>query len=72
MGNSGRVAALKERSVLRSKVNRLLPLGLLMLASGLIVHNFIHAAYTESTAGLLIGMASVFMIAGFVAKMRTG
>jgi len=37
-----------------------------MLAAGLLLHNWTHGRYTEFTAGFLIGMSLVFMIAGFV------
>jgi hypothetical protein len=53
--------------VLQRKLNRLLPIGLLMLATGLLLHNWMHGRYTEFAGGFLIGMAAVFMIAGFVA-----
>jgi hypothetical protein len=38
-----------------------------MLATGLLLHNWMHGRYTEFAGGFLIGMAAVFMIAGFVA-----
>lgn len=53
--------------MLQRKLNRLLPIGLLMLATGLLLHNWMHGRYTEFAGGFLIGMAAVFMIAGFVA-----
>jgi hypothetical protein len=52
------------------KMNRLLPIGLLMLAAGLILHNFLRAHYSEFAGGFLIGMALVFMIAGLVWRRR--
>jgi hypothetical protein len=52
------------------KMNSLLPIGMLMLAGGLILHNFTHARYSEFTGGFLIGMSLVFMIAGFVWRNR--
>jgi len=54
--------------VLRRKLSRLLPIGALMLAAGLILHNFLHGRYTEFAAGFLIGMSAVFMIAGFISQ----
>jgi hypothetical protein len=56
--------------VLRKKLTRLLPVGVLMLAVGLIVHNFIHGRYAEFAGGFLIGMSAVFMIAAFVGRSR--
>ncbi len=56
--------------MLHRKLSRLLPIGVLMLAAGLMLHNFVHGRYTEFTAGFLIGMSAVFMIAGSVGRMR--
>lgn len=52
------------------KFNRLLPIGLLMLAVGLILHNYARSHAFNFSAGFLIGMALVFMIAGFVSMSR--
>jgi hypothetical protein len=54
----------------QNKLNRLLPIGLLLLASGLILHNFAQGRAVNFSAGLLIGMSLVFIIAGFVRQMR--
>ena len=54
--------------MLRSKMNRLIPIGGLMLAGGLILHNWMHGRPTEFAAGFLIGMSIVFMIAGVVKR----
>lgn len=56
--------------MLQRKLNRLLPIGLLMLATGLVLHNWVHGPYTDFAGGFLIGMAAVFMIAGFVGNSR--
>lgn len=48
--------------------HRLFPVGTLMLAAGLVLHNWMHGRHTEFTAGFLIGMSIVFMIAGFVGQ----
>jgi len=56
--------------VLHRKLSRLFPIGVLMLAAGLMFHNFLHGRYTEFTAGFLIGMSAVFMIAGFIGQRR--
>jgi len=56
--------------VLQRKLNRLLPIGLLMLATGLVLHNWVHGRYTDFVGGFLIGMAAIFMIAGFVGHSR--
>ena len=49
-----------------TRLHYLFPVGTLMLAAGLLLHNWTHGRYTEFTAGFLIGMSLVFMIAGFV------
>lgn len=41
-----------------------------MLATGLILHNWVHGRHTDFAGGFLIGMAAVFMIAGFVGHSR--
>jgi hypothetical protein len=56
--------------VLHRKFNRLIQIGLLMLAGGLILHNWVHGRYTEFAGGFLIGMSIVFMIAGVVGRSR--
>lgn len=56
--------------MLHRKLSRLLPIGALMLAAGLILHNFLHGRYTEFAAGFLIGMSAVFIIAASVGKLR--
>jgi|HubBroStandDraft_5_1064220.scaffolds.fasta_scaffold1084570_1 hypothetical protein len=60
----------KEVCVLHRKFNRLIQIGLLMLAGGLILHNWVHGRYTEFAGGFLIGMSIVFMIAGVVGRSR--
>jgi hypothetical protein len=54
----------------QTKLNRLLPVGLLLLAAGVFLHNFTHARSSEFASGLLIGMSLVFLIAGFVSRSR--
>jgi hypothetical protein len=54
----------------QDKLNRLLPVGLVMLATGLILRNFAQGRFSNFGAGLLIGMSLVFMIAGFVRLSR--
>jgi hypothetical protein len=48
----------------------LLPVGLILLAAGLILHNWISGARAEFPAGFLIGMSIVFMVAGFLKRSR--
>jgi hypothetical protein len=53
-----------------NKLGRLLPLGLLMLAAGLILRNWTHGRYSDFSAGFLIGISIVFMLAGFMKHSR--
>jgi hypothetical protein len=57
--------------MIQRKLNRLLPVGLLLLSLGVILHNWTHGRYSEFAGGFLIGMAIVFMIAGFVRTSKT-
>lgn len=50
--------------------SRLLPIGVVLLASGLLLRNWMHGDYAESIAGFLIGISLVFMIAGFFRHRR--
>jgi hypothetical protein len=52
--------------VLPGKVNRLIPIGLLMLAGGLMLRVLMRGDYSESASGFLIGIALVFIVFGFV------
>lgn len=56
--------------MLQRKLDRLLPIGILMLATGLVLHSWGHGRHMEFAGGFLIGMAAVFMIAGFVGHSR--
>jgi hypothetical protein len=53
-----------------TRLHYLFPIGTLMLAAGLLLHNWAHGRYAEFTAGFLIGMSIVLMIAGFVKAPR--
>jgi hypothetical protein len=56
--------------VLQNKLNRLMPIGLLLMASGLMPHNFAQGRVINFSTGFLIGMSLVFVIVGFVRKSR--
>lgn len=60
----------KDITVLQRRLTRLLPIGVLILAAGLLLHNFLHARYSEFAAGLFIGISAVFIIAGTVGRSR--
>ena len=55
--------------MLKRNLNRLFPIGALMLSGGLLLHNFLHARYTEFAAGFLIGMSIMFLVAGSLKKI---
>ncbi|MFZ0318647.1 MAG: hypothetical protein WAL56_05925 [Candidatus Sulfotelmatobacter sp.] len=50
--------------------NMITRVGLLALAAGLLLRLYTHAKYTEFSAGFLLGLSIVFMIAGFVLQKR--
>ena len=52
------------------KLNHLLPIGLLMLACGLLLNNWAHGHVMNFSAGFLIGLSLVFMVTGFVKQTR--
>lgn len=52
----------------RSNWKNLLPIGLVSLSAGLILHNFLHTRYSEFAAGLLIAMSIVFIVADCVKR----
>lgn len=54
----------------RRKLSQLVPTGLILLASGLLLHNGMHGDYAESVSGFLIGISLVFVIAGFALNSR--
>ena len=54
-----------EVCVSRSKLNRLLPIGLLMLAAGLWLHIGMRGDYAQSVSGFLLGISLVFIGCGF-------
>ena len=56
--------------MLQNKFRRLLPIGIVLLATGLILHNFAHGRFYNFSSGFLIGMSLVFVIAGFVMRWR--
>jgi len=45
-------------------------IGLLLLAAGLLLHNFVHGANTDFARGFFIGFSLVFMVAGLIGKAR--
>lgn len=54
----------------RRDMTRLLPIGLVLSASGLLLHNWMYGDYAESISGFLIGISLVFVIVGFMGHRR--
>lgn len=52
------------------KLRQLLPIGLVLLASGLLLHKWMHGDYAESISGSLTGISLVFIIVGFAGRSR--
>ena len=56
--------------MLKKNLDRLFPVGALMLSGGLLLQDFLHAHSTESATGFLIGMSIVFLIAPSVKRFN--
>jgi len=56
--------------VLHKQSKNLLPIGMLTLSAGLLLHNWRHGRSAELAEGLLIGMSVVFIIAGWLRRSR--
>lgn len=54
----------------RKRISQLVPLGVVLLASGLLLHNWMHGDYADSISGFLIGVSLVFIVFGFVRIKR--
>ena len=54
----------------RRKISQLVPLGVVLLASGLLLHNWMHGDYADSISGFLIGVSLVFIGFGFARMKR--
>jgi hypothetical protein len=55
-----------EVCVSPSKLNRLLPMGLLMLGAGLLLDIWMHGDYAQSAAGFWLATSAVFIRFGFL------
>ena len=55
---------------MRKNLSRLVPIGLVLLSSGLLLNRWMHGDYAESISGFLIGISLVFIVAGFVRHSR--
>lgn len=52
------------------KMNRLIPVGLLVMSSALIYRNFMHGRASDFAVGLLMGISIGLMIVGLVKQRR--
>lgn len=55
----------------RRKVHPLIPVGLLMMSSALLWHNFMHDGFSDFTVGLLMGVSLGMMILGLIRQRRS-
>lgn len=48
-----------------AKLHRVLPIGTILLAAGLGLHNWIRGDYSDGLSGFLVGIGVILIIAGF-------
>lgn len=53
------------------KINRFVPVGLLLLMAGIFLQHFTHERYSDFAGGFLMGVALVFLIFGLAQKMKS-
>jgi len=53
------------------KINRFVPVGLLLLMAGIFLQHFTHERYSDFAGGFLLGVALVFLIFGLAQKMKS-
>jgi hypothetical protein len=53
------------------KINRFVPVGLLLLMAGILLQHFTHERYSDFAGGFLMGVALVFLIFGLAQKMKS-
>ncbi len=54
----------------RRKVHLFIPVGLLMMSSALLWHNFMHDRFSDFAVGMLMGMSLTMMIVGLIRQRR--
>ena len=62
------IAGIMERTGSKQGLNRLLLIGRLPLAGGLLFEKLVNGRYIQFIAGFMIGMSLAFMITGFVTQ----
>ncbi len=55
----------------RRKVHLLIPVGLLMMSSALLWHNFMHDRFSDFAVGLLMGVSLGMIILGSIRQKRS-
>jgi hypothetical protein len=53
------------------KINRLVPVGLLLLMAGIFLQHFTHERYSDFAGGFLMGVALVVLIFGLAQKTKS-
>ena len=53
------------------KINRFVPIGLLLLMAGIFLQHFTHERYSDFAGGFLMGVALVLLIFGLAQKMKS-
>ena len=53
------------------KINRFVPVGLLLLMAGIFLQHFTHERYSDFAGGFLMGVALVVLIFGLAQKMKS-
>jgi len=53
------------------KINRFVPVGLLLLMAGIFLQHFTHERYSDFAGGFLMGVALVFLIFGLAQKVKS-
>jgi hypothetical protein len=53
------------------KISPFVPVGLIALVAGIFLQHFTHERYSDFAGGLLMGMGLVFLIFGYVQKVKS-
>jgi uncharacterized membrane protein len=53
------------------KISPFVPVGLIALMAGIVLQHFTHERYSDFAGGFLMGMGLVFLIFGYVQKVKS-
>ncbi len=53
------------------KISPFVPVGLIALLAGIVLQHFTHERYSDFAGGFLMGMGLVFLIFGYVQKVKS-